>query len=78
MSPIAATSSQISKTKHPLIEVIAPPGCGKTYQWSVCGSPRGISKWPHSQPNVMRQSRKTIDLLHNKTYNQQKFVEMLI
>lgn len=31
MSPIAATSSQISKTKHPLIEVIAPPGCGKTY-----------------------------------------------
>lgn len=31
MPYIAATSTQISKTKHPLIEVIAPPGCGKTY-----------------------------------------------
>lgn len=31
MPYIAATSTQISKTEHPLIEVIAPPGCGKTY-----------------------------------------------
>lgn len=31
MQPIASTSTQISKTKHPFIEAIAPPGCGKTY-----------------------------------------------
>lgn len=31
MPSTVVTSTQISKSQHPFIEVIAPPGCGKTY-----------------------------------------------